>query len=82
MLRYAKSHNYVDGNSLKLHSIVVQSAYLKSVVRTVLDKYPGVDADLSDLTFKPPFGPFFHRWDELLKQKETADEENLEKSSY
>lgn len=78
LLRYAKSHNALGGNPLTLHSIVVQSPVLKSVVRTVLDKFPGVDADLTDLTFTPPFEPFFHRWNELLKQKQCDDPAKVE----
>ncbi|KAF2724282.1 P-loop containing nucleoside triphosphate hydrolase protein [Polychaeton citri CBS 116435] len=65
VLRYAKSHKKAGNSPLTLHSIVVQSEFLKSVASTVLKSYPGIDAGVEDLEFEAPFEPFFHRWPEL-----------------
>jgi hypothetical protein len=52
---------------LSIHSIVVQSPYLKKFLVSVLKSYPGVTIDLSRLEFSGRFEPLIHRWSELEK---------------
>lgn len=51
---------------LKMHSILVQSPYLKGLLEKVLKGYPGVTVGLQRLEFTDKFAPLIHRWD-LLK---------------
>jgi len=48
-----------------MHSIVVQSPYLKEFLKRVLVKYPGVTVGLDRLEFSGRFEPLIHRWKEL-----------------
>lgn len=68
--------------NLDLHSIVVQSPYLKKLLGRVFDGYPGITVELERLEFNAPFDSFVHRWerlnavrDELLQQPKEGVEE-------
>ncbi|GAB7344609.1 hypothetical protein MBLNU457_3099t1 [Dothideomycetes sp. NU457] len=50
---------------LAMHSIVVQSPYLKDFLKRVLAGYPGVTVGLDRLEFSGRFEPLIHRWKEL-----------------
>lgn len=50
---------------LAMHSIVVQSPYLKDFLKRVLAGYPGVTVGLDRLEFAGRFEPLIHRWKEL-----------------
>lgn len=50
---------------LSLHSIVVQSPFVKEILEKVLDGYPGVTAALKRLEFSGRFEPLVHRWPAL-----------------
>lgn len=77
LLRYEKSHHEYGRDPLQLHSISIQSSILRRVVRTLFEKYPGINTASQDLTFSPPFEPFFHRWDQVEALiASTTDEEN------
>jgi hypothetical protein len=52
---------------LSVHSIVVQSPFLKNILATVLKNYPGVTVGLNRLEFSGRFEPLIHRWSELEK---------------
>ena len=52
---------------LEIHSIVVQSPWLKKALAQILQGYPGVTCELERLVFDAPFEPFVHRWGELLQ---------------
>jgi hypothetical protein len=52
---------------LSIHSIVVQSPLLKTLLATVLKNYPGVTVGLNRLEFSGRFEPLIHRWSELEK---------------
>lgn len=67
--RLQKSHTGTK-KPLQLHSIVVQSAKLKSVLGEVFADYPGVTTTLEELTFSAPFQEFFHRWNALVSKAE------------
>jgi len=60
-----------------MHSIVVQSPYLKDFLKQVLTGYPGVTVGLDRLEFAGRFEPLIHRWKELnaaLDELKTAAE--------
>lgn len=48
-----------------MHSIVVQSPYLKDFLKQVLAGYPGVTVGLDRLEFAGRFEPLIYRWKEL-----------------
>jgi hypothetical protein len=50
---------------LALHSIVIQSPFLKDLLEVVLDGYPGVTVGLQRLEFDGAFEPLLHRWLQL-----------------
>ncbi|KAF1846343.1 P-loop containing nucleoside triphosphate hydrolase protein [Cucurbitaria berberidis CBS 394.84] len=50
---------------LSVHSIVVQSPLLKTLLAGVLKNYPGVTVGLNRLEFSGKFEPLIHRWTEL-----------------
>lgn len=68
---------------LKIHSIVIQSPYLKKLLQQVLKDYPGIALNLRRLELSGKFEPIIHRWGRL---KETvaalgdhSDEEKVTK---
>lgn len=52
---------------MALHSIVVQSSYLKSILGEVFAEYSGITTTLKKLVFKAPFHCFFYEWHRLEK---------------
>ena len=62
--RMVKVHNDPT-KVLAVHSIVVQSPLLKTLLGEVLEGYPGVTVSLKRLEFSGRFEPLIHRWDEL-----------------
>ncbi len=63
ILRYKISES--PGKEFDLHSIVVQSPHLKTVLARILDGYPGITLELERLEFDAPFECFVHRWKSL-----------------
>ncbi|KAI1075434.1 P-loop containing nucleoside triphosphate hydrolase protein [Whalleya microplaca] len=63
LIRLRKSHG--DGKSMVLHSIVVQSPHLRSLLGEVFQEYAGITTALKKLVFKAPFHCFFYEWDRL-----------------
>ncbi|KAH4928659.1 hypothetical protein HBH74_102660 [Parastagonospora nodorum] len=57
----------------QIHSIIIQSPYLKKALAEILDDYPGIHCGLTRLEFEAPFRPFVHRWPQLLKYKDKED---------
>lgn len=57
----------------QIHSIIIQSPYLKKALAEILDDYPGVHCGLTRLEFEAPFRPFVHRWPQLLAYKDKKD---------
>ena len=86
--RYAflvrKKKSYDSRKKYDIHSIIVQSPYLKSALGAILADYPGITTNLDRLVFSAPFHPFVHRWtrlaDMLAKDefKEPAAREHLQ----
>ncbi|PVI02134.1 P-loop containing nucleoside triphosphate hydrolase protein [Periconia macrospinosa] len=50
---------------LAIHSIVIQSPLLKTLLADVLKGYPGITVGLNRLEFSGKFEPLIHRWSEL-----------------
>jgi hypothetical protein len=65
---------------LAIHSIVIQSPLLKSLLDPVLKDYPGVTTTLNRLELSGKFEPLIHRWSKLqdVISKIPEDEENAE----
>lgn len=59
----------------EIHSIIVQSPWLKTALAEVLKGYPGVCCSLDRLEFNAPFEPFVHRWGQMLRFKEMKHDE-------
>ncbi|KAI0834815.1 P-loop containing nucleoside triphosphate hydrolase protein [Hypoxylon sp. FL0890] len=65
LIRMRRNHG--DGKPMILHSIVIQSSYLKSILGEVFREYSGITTTLKKLVFKAPFHCFFYEWDRLEK---------------
>ncbi|KAL7626543.1 hypothetical protein AAE478_003315 [Parahypoxylon ruwenzoriense] len=63
LIRLRRNHS--DGKQMALHSIVVQSPLLKSILGEVFEEYSGITTTLKKLVFKAPFHCFFHEWHRL-----------------
>ncbi|KAK0101594.1 hypothetical protein ONS95_006757 [Cadophora gregata] len=50
---------------LSLHSIIIQSPLIKSVLGKVFEGYDGITTELDRLELKKPFEPFVHRWEKF-----------------
>jgi len=57
----------------KIHSIIIQSPWLKTALAEVLKDYPAIHCELKRLEFEAPFTPFVHRWAQLLEYKSRKD---------
>ncbi|KAI1454689.1 P-loop containing nucleoside triphosphate hydrolase protein [Annulohypoxylon moriforme] len=66
---------------LQLHSIIVQSPLLKSVLGGVFSGYPGVTTTLEELKFQAPFWEFFYRWQALEEVLGRLESDKLEHTS-
>ncbi|RAR04715.1 P-loop containing nucleoside triphosphate hydrolase protein [Stemphylium lycopersici] len=53
----------------ELHSIIIQSPWLKDALTEILEGYPAVHCGLKRLEFQAPFAPFVHRWPQLLEYR-------------
>ncbi|KAI1772549.1 P-loop containing nucleoside triphosphate hydrolase protein [Hypoxylon cercidicola] len=65
LIRLRRNHS--DGKAMVLHSIVIQSSYLKSILGQVFQEYSGITTTLKKLVFKAPFHCFFYEWHRLEK---------------
>ena len=78
--RYAflvrKKKSYDSRKKYDIHSIIVQSPWLKKALGIVLEDYPGITTNLDRLVFQAPFHPFVHRWTRLAGLLEKKDFEN------
>ncbi|KAI1082911.1 P-loop containing nucleoside triphosphate hydrolase protein [Whalleya microplaca] len=53
-------------------SITIQDPSMKKVLADVLKDYQDLDLEIENWTFKPPFMPLVHRWDELNEYQDQA----------
>ncbi|OTB12305.1 hypothetical protein K445DRAFT_321290 [Daldinia sp. EC12] len=65
LIRMQRNHN--DGKPMVLHSIVVQSSHLKSMLGELFKEYSGITTTLKKLVFRAPFHCFFYEWNHLEK---------------
>ncbi|KAI1505147.1 P-loop containing nucleoside triphosphate hydrolase protein [Biscogniauxia marginata] len=77
LCRVQKAHGD-SKKPLELHSIVVQSPLLKSVLGDVFTGYPGITTTLEEVKFCAPFWEFFYRWQALTKAQDTHESDALE----
>ncbi|ORY09781.1 P-loop containing nucleoside triphosphate hydrolase protein [Clohesyomyces aquaticus] len=49
----------------EIHSIIIQSPWLKDALGEILKDYPGICCQLKRLVFEAPFEPFVHRWQDF-----------------
>ncbi|EXJ69450.1 uncharacterized protein A1O5_07486 [Cladophialophora psammophila CBS 110553] len=68
-----KQKSYDSRKKYDIHSIIVQSPWLKKCLGIILDDYPGITTNLDRLVFRAPFHPFVHRWDRLVSLLEKDD---------
>jgi hypothetical protein len=79
--RYAflvrKQKSYDSRKKYDIHSIIVQSPWLKKALGVILEDYPGITTNLDRLVFRAPFHPFVHRWTRLadLLEKNEFEED-------
>ncbi|KAF2466713.1 P-loop containing nucleoside triphosphate hydrolase protein [Lindgomyces ingoldianus] len=57
----------------EIHSIIIQSPWLKEALGEILKNYPGVCCQLKRLVFEAPFEPFVHRWSEFQEFRRRKD---------
>jgi len=74
LVRNKKSHG-LNGKTMMLSSIVVQSPLLKPLLEDVFEGYDGITATLKKVAFSAPFAPFFYRWDRFKKAVEEVEDE-------
>lgn len=60
---------------LSLHSIIVQSPLIKTLLGKVFKGYEGVTTNLERLEFNSPFKPFVHRWETFREIREAEKDE-------
>ncbi|POR33773.1 26S protease regulatory subunit 4 [Tolypocladium paradoxum] len=83
IVRKEKPQDADSSRPLVIHSLIIQSPYLKRVLADVLHGYPGILTNLSRLKLTAPFECFVHRWDRFEAARndpslEDAAKEHLE----
>jgi hypothetical protein len=66
--------SYDSRKSLEIHSLIIQSPWLKTALDEVFKDYPGVCCKVDRLVFYAPFEPFVHRWSDLAEYMKKADD--------
>ena len=59
-------HHEPENGPWEMHSITIRSPYIRKVLATAFEGYPGIDAKLEDMTFRAPFHELFFRWSKFL----------------
>jgi hypothetical protein len=77
LVRHGKRHG--DDKGLKIHSVIIQSRRLKSILGDVFSEFEGITTNLQKLVFTSPFNAFFYRWDRLLKAAENEQDVETKK---
>lgn len=76
-----KKQSYDSRRSLDIHSLIIQSPWLKRALGMILKDYPGVTCELDRLEFEAPFEPFVHRWSDILKFKDELSKGSIAQDS-
>lgn len=61
---------FTEDNPVQIHSLVIQSPLLRSVLLRVFKGHPGMNSAEHKLSFTKPLTPFVHRWESLLQAAE------------
>ncbi|KAK5629031.1 hypothetical protein RRF57_004746 [Xylaria bambusicola] len=65
------------GGGWKTNSLVIYSQRIRSSLEKVFEGYPISYASNRELVLRPPFTPFLHRWDDLIRVEQCeSDPEN------
>lgn len=64
-----------EGGGVLLHSINIQSPYIRKFLSKVFEGYRGVYTDLKRLTFRPPYFEFYYRWDKFNEELAAIDDD-------
>ncbi|KAI1322349.1 P-loop containing nucleoside triphosphate hydrolase protein [Xylariaceae sp. FL0255] len=62
-----RESDLTNKNRMSLHSITVQSPWIKKVLDITFEGYESLNTRLKHLTFKAPFHPFYYRWHKFQK---------------
>lgn len=65
----------LDGGGLLLHSVNIQSPFVRDFLGKVFEGYRGVYTNLKRLVLRPPFREFFYRWDKFNSEMAKIDDE-------
>ncbi|KAI1087279.1 P-loop containing nucleoside triphosphate hydrolase protein [Rostrohypoxylon terebratum] len=57
----------------KIHSIIVRSPQVMSILQATLEGYPGISLALDELTLISPFRPILHRWGKFCQEINSTD---------
>ncbi len=69
-----------DGSKVfQIDSIQIQSAALRTILAKVFDRYDHITPNIGCLTFRPPFRPFYWRWEEFEATIKEEKDEKLAK---
>ncbi|KAI2626787.1 P-loop containing nucleoside triphosphate hydrolase protein [Hypoxylon sp. NC1633] len=77
LCRIQKAHED-STKPLELHSIIIQSPLLKSILGVISTGYPGITTTLEKVKFRAPFWGLFHRWQALAETEADQEDEALE----
>lgn len=67
------------GKVFQIDSIQIQSAALRAILVKVFDRYDHIVPTIGCLTFRPPFWPFYWRWEEFETTIKEEKDEKLAK---
>lgn len=58
----------------RIQSMMIYSPYIMEMLRTTLDRYPGIALALDQLSIDAPFKAFLHRWDAIVEALQKDDD--------
>ncbi|PMD19490.1 P-loop containing nucleoside triphosphate hydrolase protein [Hyaloscypha hepaticicola] len=76
LVRNKRSHG--GPKALEIHDIVVQSSILKSLLKDIIGKYPGVTFEAKEVVFSKPFEPLFHNWATIRGASKNHEDEEAQ----
>ncbi|KAK8159338.1 hypothetical protein IWX90DRAFT_417303 [Phyllosticta citrichinensis] len=82
IIRRQEKIGETEEREFPLHSIVVQSAIIKTQLSPVFSGYEGINTNVKKLEFNAPFHEFFYRWDEFVKAKPRDENDQIGRAHY
>jgi len=73
LVRHKRRHQ--GAKALEIHSIVIQSPILKTLLGDIIGTYPGITFEAKEVVFDSPFCPLFHNRDRLRAAIKDRDDE-------